>query len=89
VYIDNVSDVWKELKERFSKADRIRVWKLKFEINNLKQGNSSVNDYFTELRSLWEVFDSHRPTPSCVCHQRCVCASMRNVKEFRHEDQVI
>lgn len=70
VYIDNVSDVWKELKERFRKADRIRVWKLKSEINNLKQGTSSVNDYYTELRSLWEEFDSHRPTPSCVCPQR-------------------
>jgi hypothetical protein len=89
VYIDNVSDVWNELKERFSKADRIRVWKLKTEINNLKQGTGSVNDYYTELRSLWEEFDSHRPTPSCVCPMRCACAAMRNVKEFRHEDQVI
>lgn len=89
VYIDNVYDVWKELKERFSKADRILVWKLKSEINNLKQGTSFVNDYYTELRSLWEEFDSHRPTPSCVCPQRCVCASIRNVKKFRHEDQVI
>jgi len=76
VYIDNVSDVWKELKERFSKAGRIRVWKLKSKINNLKQGTSSVNDYYTELRSLWEEFDSHRPTPSCICPQRCACASM-------------
>jgi len=49
--IDNISDVWKELKERFSRADRIRVWKLKSEINNLKQGTSSVNDYYAELRS--------------------------------------
>ena len=77
MYIDNVSDVWKELKERFSKADHIRVWKLKSEINNLKQGTSSVNDYYAELRSLWEEFDSHRPTPSCICPQRCVCASKR------------
>jgi len=61
VYIDNVSDVWKELKERFSKVDRIHIWKLKSEINNLKQGTSSVNDYYTGLRS------SARPRPSCVC----------------------
>jgi len=66
VYIDNVSDVWKELKERFNKADCIRVWKLKSEINNLKQGTSSINDYDAELRSLWEEFDSRRPAPSCV-----------------------
>jgi hypothetical protein len=79
VYIDNVLDVWNELKERFSKAVRIRVWKLKTEINNLKQGTGSVNDYYTELRSLWEEFDSHRPTPSCVCPMICVCASMQNL----------
>lgn len=56
LYIDIVSDVWRELKERLSKTDRILVWKLKTKINNLKQGTNSVNDYYAELRSLWEVF---------------------------------
>lgn len=37
VYIDTVSDVWRELKERFSKVDRVRVCKLKTEIINFKQ----------------------------------------------------
>jgi hypothetical protein len=43
VFIENVHDVWNELKERFSKADRIRVSKLRSDINNLKQGSLSLS----------------------------------------------
>ncbi|XP_050878422.1 uncharacterized protein LOC127082221 [Lathyrus oleraceus] len=50
-----------DLKERFVKTDRVRVSNLHAEINNLKQGNKSVLDYFTELRGLWEELNSHRP----------------------------
>ncbi|MCI60764.1 hypothetical protein A2U01_0082020, partial [Trifolium medium] len=42
-------------------------------INNLKQGTKSVLDYFTELKSLWEELNSHRPLPSCTCVHQCRC----------------
>jgi len=89
VYIDNISDVWRELKEQFRKVDLFRVWKLKTEINDLKQGTNLINDYYAELRLLREEFDSHGPAPSCTCPWRCFCASMVNVRDFRHEDQVV
>jgi len=89
VDIDNVSDVGRELRERFSKVGRIRVWKFKIEINNLKQGTNSINDYYAKLWYLWEEFYSHRPILSYTCPQRCVGASMCNVREFKYEDQVI
>lgn len=49
VFLENAIDVWKDLKEQFSKVDRIRVANLRSEINNLKQGSKSVLDYFTEM----------------------------------------
>ncbi|KEH26839.1 hypothetical protein MTR_6g477740 [Medicago truncatula] len=38
----NRADVWEDLKERFSKADRIRISSLRSCINNLKQGASTL-----------------------------------------------
>lgn len=57
-------DVWIESQERFSKVDRICVASLRSSINNLKQGDKSELDYFTEMKSLWEELNSHLP---CLC----------------------
>jgi len=89
VFHEHAIDVWIELQERFSKVDRIRVASLRSSINNLKQGDKSVLDYFTEMKSLWEELNSHRPMPMCTCPYPCRCESMRAAHNFRKEDQVI
>jgi len=77
------------LQERFSKVDRICVASLRSSINNLKQGDKSVLDYFIEMKSLWEELNSHRPMPICTCPHPCRCESMRAARNFRIKDQVI
>jgi hypothetical protein len=89
VFHEHALDVWHDLYERFSKADRIRIATLRSSINNLKQGSKSVLDYFTELRSLWEELNSHRPIPLCTCNHQCRCAAMRDARNHRLEDQII
>lgn len=44
VFHDNAFDVWEDLKERFSKVDRICIAQLRSSINTLKQGTKSVLD---------------------------------------------
>jgi hypothetical protein len=89
VFHDTTFDVWQDLKEHFSKVDRIRISNLRSSINNLKQGSKSVLEYFTELKALWEELHSHRPLPNCTCPVQCRCAAMRVNKEYRIEDQII
>jgi hypothetical protein len=47
----------------------------------LKQGSKTVLEYFTEMKTLWEELNSHQPP--------CRCAAMREVRNFKLEDQVI
>jgi len=89
VFHEYTIDVWIQLQERFSKVDRVRIASLRTAINNLKQGTKSVLEYFTELKSLWEELNSHRPMPMCTCPHPCCCESMRSSRNFRLEDQVI
>jgi len=70
-------------------VDRICVASLRFSINNLKQGEKSVLDYFIEMKSLWEELNSHHLMPLCTCPYPCRCESMRAARNFRMEDQVI
>ena len=67
VFHEYVFYVWEDLKERFSKADRIRIAAIRSSIHSLKQGSKSVLEYFTELKSLWEELNSHCPLPMCSC----------------------
>ena len=52
VFHEYAIDVWIQLQELFSKIDRICVASLRSTINNLKQGEKSMLDYFTEMKSL-------------------------------------
>lgn len=87
VYIENVLDIWNELRERFSQVDLIRISELQSEISNLKQGSSSVTDFFTELKTLWEEIDGFRPLPICICNARCPCQG--NAKIYKDQDYII
>jgi hypothetical protein len=89
VFHENAIDAWSDLKERFSKADKIRIASLRSKINNMKQGSRSVLEYFTEMKTLWEELNSHRPMPHCTCPHPCRCAAMREARQFRLEDQVM
>jgi len=89
VFRETAIEAWLDLKERFAKADRIRIATLCSTINNLKQGSKSVLEYFTELRTLWEELNSHRPMPHFTCTHPCRCAAMREARNFRIEDQII
>ncbi|CAJ2647445.1 unnamed protein product [Trifolium pratense] len=71
----NAIDVWNELKERFSHGYFIRISELQIEIHRLKQGNRSVSEFFTVLKTLWEELEAYFPTPVCNCPRKCVCAT--------------
>jgi hypothetical protein len=76
-------DAWEDLHERFAKADRIRIVSLKSALHNLKQGNRSVLDYYTDMRALWEELNSHRPMPNCTCVHQCRCDAMCAARNYR------
>jgi len=54
-----------DLKERFDKVNRMRIYQLHREINTLSQGTDSVSTYYTKLKN--REFDALVPSPSCAC----------------------
>jgi len=54
VFHENAIDAWLDLKEHFSKVDRIRIDTLRSKFNNLKQGSKSILDYFTKMKTHWK-----------------------------------
>nr|KYP74648.1 hypothetical protein KK1_007335 [Cajanus cajan] len=61
IYIDEASIAWKELKDRFSQCDFVRISQLHVELYSLKQFDLFVINYFTQLRILWDELCIFRP----------------------------
>ncbi|GKD57319.1 ribonuclease H-like domain-containing protein [Tanacetum coccineum] len=75
VYSENVGSVWKDLNETYDKVDGYVVYNLLQKIRSVKQGGSTVVDYYHRLNSLWREFDAITKLPKCVCPVKCSCAA--------------
>ncbi|KAF3666871.1 putative C-terminal processing peptidase, chloroplastic-like isoform X1 [Capsicum annuum] len=56
-----------DLKERFDKVNRLRIFQLHREITTISQGTDSLATYFTRLRELWAEYDDLVPIPGYNC----------------------
>lgn len=67
IYVSDAHTVWEDLRERFDKVNTSRAFYLHKEIVTLTQGTTSVSNYFSRLRELWDEFEILMPPPSCAC----------------------
>nr|GMD76415.1 uncharacterized protein LOC109166032 [Ipomoea batatas] len=68
-YWDQSEGVWSDLKKRFSQQDIFRIAENHSEIYRTKQGTSSVNDYFTQLKLLWDELRGILPSTAEQIHE--------------------
>ncbi|XP_019438993.1 PREDICTED: uncharacterized protein LOC109344695 [Lupinus angustifolius] len=89
VYIESAEELWKDLKERFSKGDYFRISDLLQELHSIKQGDRDLSHYFTDLKIVWEDLEALRPLPSCVCAIKYKCSMLKIIREQRESEYVI
>lgn len=53
------------------------------------QGDLTVTDYFTKLKTIWDELENFRPLPFCKCVIACSCGAVSMIKKYRDEDYVI
>ncbi|XP_071699852.1 uncharacterized protein [Rutidosis leptorrhynchoides] len=67
IFYENASTVWSELKETYDKIDGPIIFNLHFNISTLKQGGSSLSEYYHKLNSLWKQYDAMANFKNCTC----------------------
>jgi len=82
IYITTCAEMWQDLKDRFSQGNGPRIFQLQKILTTLSQENSSVSEYFTKIKSIWDELDNYDPIPSCTC------GGMRSVHEKHNRDHV-
>ncbi|WVZ08815.1 hypothetical protein V8G54_022161 [Vigna mungo] len=89
IYVEEAKELWDELRERFSKGDYFKISDLLQDIHSIKQGEMSVNQFFTELKILWEELESLRPIPNCTCTVPCSCELSKISLKYREIEHII
>jgi hypothetical protein len=52
IYIDDASEIWNDLQDRFSQHNGPRIFQLQKSISPLSRENNSVSAYFTAMKGL-------------------------------------
>ena len=64
MYNDSAFKIWLEIKEHLSHANNVQLFHVNQEIHECVQGDLSISDYYTKLKSLWNTRDALSPFPS-------------------------
>ncbi|XP_070017758.1 uncharacterized protein [Nicotiana sylvestris] len=67
IYASDVHAVWEDLKERFDKVNRVKIFRIHRAILRLSLGTDMVAVYFTKLKELWAEYNVLVPSQSCDC----------------------
>ncbi|XP_019166544.1 PREDICTED: uncharacterized protein LOC109162279 [Ipomoea nil] len=89
MHLDNAREVWEDLRQRFAQRDAEKIFAIQNEIYNLKQGNRTVNEYYTNCCTVWEEMNALRPLPICKCIPKCSCDVVDEIRKERDTDKVI
>lgn len=89
LWITEAYNVWKELKNRFSQGDHVRISQIHHDLFSLQQSDMSVSSYFTKMRVLWDELCNFRLIPSCASESGCCCDTTKAVLQYRENDCVI
>ncbi|XP_074342222.1 uncharacterized protein LOC141679690 [Apium graveolens] len=58
IYMTSVHAICKNLETRFALINRSRKYRLNKDLYDVRQNMSSVNDYYTSMKSLWVELDT-------------------------------
>ena len=91
LYFTNAFDIWEELKIRYLRSDRPRVFSLEKSLSSISQNSKSITEYFSEFKALWDEYISYRPIPSCRCGNlnRCSCNILKDLIDRQQSDYVM
>ncbi|XP_074314534.1 uncharacterized protein LOC141649752 [Silene latifolia] len=77
-FTGTVTEIWNELKKRYSAGNAPRVHQLKSELNDCKQGNNqSIVDYYTKMKATWDELANYSHVPQCTCGAAAALAKER------------
>ncbi|XP_021774669.1 uncharacterized protein LOC110738581 [Chenopodium quinoa] len=72
IFLRSAREIWLDLKERYGFTSLAKIYSLEQRLADISQGNASVSEFFTSIKSIWDAIDEAHPLPYCTCNN-CSC----------------
>ncbi|CAO2822331.1 unnamed protein product [Amaranthus hypochondriacus] len=87
MFLRSAKDVWSDLEERFGYTSLAQIYSLEQKLADINQGNQTVSEFFTSIKSIWDAIDEAHPLPYCTCNH-CTCNLTKKIFE-RHQERMV
>ncbi|XP_071917923.1 uncharacterized protein [Coffea arabica] len=86
-YIEITKDLWEDIQESLSIANKPRVQQIKGVLAEWKRRGLPIVTYYGRLKHLWKEFANYDQIPTCQCG-RCMCNLSVQFDKKREEEKV-
>ncbi|KAJ0021463.1 hypothetical protein Pint_31254 [Pistacia integerrima] len=86
-YMENVKDLWEDIRQRFSIGNGPRVQQLRADLASCKQDGQAVITYYGRLKALWDELNNYDQIPICSC-TGCKCNLTAKLERKCEEERV-
>ncbi|XP_016647144.1 PREDICTED: uncharacterized protein LOC107880362 [Prunus mume] len=83
LYAKTAAAVWTDLRDRFSQSNDSRIYQIRQEIVECRQGQQTISIYYTKLKALWDELASYQEPFFCDCE------GMKNLAEREEKERVM
>ncbi|KAL6334337.1 hypothetical protein AAG906_014738 [Vitis piasezkii] len=83
IYAEIAAEIWADLRERFSQGNDSRIYQIKRDIVEHRQGQQSISVYYTKLKAFWDELSSYHEVLSCSC------GGLEKLKEMDEKERVM
>ncbi|XP_056689525.1 uncharacterized protein [Spinacia oleracea] len=88
MFLKSAREVWLDLEERFGFASMAQVYSLEQKLPELTQGEKTVSEFFTEIKTIWDAIEEAHPMPYCTCNS-CTCNVTKKFFQRQQEKMVM
>ncbi|KAK9733973.1 hypothetical protein RND81_04G104900 [Saponaria officinalis] len=90
-YVESSQQLWEELEERFNQTNAPLLYQLRKDMMQINQGDDSVAEYYSCLKSVWEDLKSLDGLPDCSCGilSKCSCNLLKKVVDRENKHMLI
>ncbi|XP_074346317.1 uncharacterized protein LOC141685090 [Apium graveolens] len=90
LFLKSARELWKDLEDRFGFASITQIYSLEQKLSELTQGQQSVSEFYTRIKTLWDSIDDIQPLPTCVCTtSNCTCALTERIHNAQQTQRVL
>ncbi|XP_074322963.1 uncharacterized protein LOC141659923 [Apium graveolens] len=88
LFLKTTRSIWLDLENRFGYTSVTQVFSLEQNLSEMKQGQQSVSEFYTQIKTVWVSMDDASPLPICTC-EKCTCLLSGRMKQVQQTHRML